>query len=248
MTKQFQSEAIDQLASALAKAQAEMKHAEKGVENTFFKSRYADLPKVIDASRPYLAANGLSVTQMTDVDDNGKVTLVTQLNHASGQWVRSWYPVNPIKNDPQGLGSAVTYARRYSYCAITGVAAIDEDDDGNGAAGHGPERKPEAAREAIFPDPQARKSFADACLDQIGKTASPADLKTVKETNLAKWNAMGASKDPADTSAWNLIKESYNAKMASFKAKNEPQTVAATVYAAVGTSAGSVLGNDTIAF
>ena len=135
MTKQYQSEAINELAAALAKAQAEMQHAGKTAENPFFKSKYADLPAVIDAARPFLAKNGLAVTQPIDIDESGNLTLVTQLSHASGQWMRSWYPVRPVKNDPQGLGSAVTYARRYSYCSLVGVAA-DDDDDGNAASGN----------------------------------------------------------------------------------------------------------------
>jgi hypothetical protein len=137
----------------------------------------------------------------------------------------------------KAMSAAYKYACLQTFCIPT-----EGDNDADGTTHE------VAAKDVLFPTPQARKAFTDACLDQIGKATGPADLKTVKETNLAKWNAMGASKDQADTSAWNLIKESYNAKMASFKAKNEPQTVAATVDAAVGTSAGSVLGNDTITF
>lgn len=72
---------------------------------------------------------------MTDFDDAGNVTLMTQMTHATGQWMRSWYPVRPTKNDPQGLGSAITYARRFAYCSMVGVAAVDEDDDGDAASG-----------------------------------------------------------------------------------------------------------------
>jgi hypothetical protein len=136
MDRQYQSEQINELAAALAKAQSEMTHAAKGVDNTFFKSKYADLPAVIDAARPHLAKNNLSVVQITDFDEAGLATLVTQLIHSSGQWMRSWYPVRPVKNDPQGFGSALTYARRYSYAAITGTASIGEDDDGNAASGN----------------------------------------------------------------------------------------------------------------
>ena len=133
--REFQSAEINELATALAKAQSEMGHAGKSVDNAFFKSKYADLPAVIDAARACLSKNGLSVIQVTDFDEHGKLLLVTQLNHASGQWVRSWYPVSPVKSDPQSFGSALTYARRYSFAALTGVAAVGEDDDGNAASG-----------------------------------------------------------------------------------------------------------------
>lgn len=131
----MQSEQINELSAALAKAQGEMKHAEKAIDNTFFKSKYADLPAVIDAAKPHLSKNGLSVTQITDLNADGTIILITQLNHSSGQWIRGVYPVKPVKNDPQGIGSALTYARRYSYSSIVGVASMDEDDDGNAASG-----------------------------------------------------------------------------------------------------------------
>lgn len=143
--KQYQSESINELASALAKAQAEIKHAGKTADNPFFKSKYADLPAVIDVAKEHLAANGLSVSQPTDIDEAGKVVLITQLNHSSGQWLRGYYPVNPVKNDPQGYGSALTYARRYAFSAMVGVAATGEDDDGNAASGNVAPAKQESA-------------------------------------------------------------------------------------------------------
>ena len=132
--REYQSAEIKDLAAALCKAQAGMKHATKEADNPYFKSKYADLPAVIDSVRPALTANGLSVSQMMDYDEAGKVYLVTTLMHSSGQWMRGWYPINPVKNDPQGIGSAVTYARRYSLAGATGNASIGEDDDGNAAS------------------------------------------------------------------------------------------------------------------
>lgn len=132
--KIYQTDSIKELSAALAKAQASMRHAEKVVNNTFFKSKYADLTACMDAARPFLTANGLSVVQITDFDETGTF-LITQLCHLSGEWMRSWYPIKPVKSDPQGLGSAITYGRRYTYCCMTGVAPVDEDDDGNAASG-----------------------------------------------------------------------------------------------------------------
>lgn len=125
------SPTIGKLAEALSKAQGEFEHAKKAVDNAFFKSKYADLASVIDAAREPLAKNGLSVIQTTKTMD-GKVTLVTMLSHSSGEWIRGEYPINPTKQDPQGYGSAFTYARRYCFSAITGIAS--DDDDGNAAS------------------------------------------------------------------------------------------------------------------
>jgi hypothetical protein len=140
----MQSEQINELSAALAKAQAEIKHAGKSADNPYFKSKYADLPAVLDAAKFALAANGLSVVQSTLINEAGGVVLVTQLNHSSGQWIRGFYPVNPIKSDPQGFGSAMTYARRYAYSAMVGVAA-DDDDDGNAASGNVTHQRQESA-------------------------------------------------------------------------------------------------------
>lgn len=157
MEKQYQSENINELAAALAKAQGEMGHAAKASDNPYFKSKYADLPAVIDAAKPALAKHGLSVTQFTDIDPEGKVILIAQLNHSSGQWVRGWYPLNPVKSDPQGLGSAYTYGRRYTFCGLTGVAATGEDDDGNAASGNVVEKKP--AKKESAKDKSERYQF-----------------------------------------------------------------------------------------
>jgi hypothetical protein len=128
-----QSEQINELAEALAKAQGLMQNAKKDSHNPHFKSNYADLASVIDAIRLPFAENSLSYYQTTDFDSEGGVTLHTTVAHKSGQWIRSAYPVRPQQNTPQGFGSALTYARRYTLSAMAGVAA--EDDDGNAGSG-----------------------------------------------------------------------------------------------------------------
>lgn len=129
----MRSESIAKLAEALSKAQGEIKGAAKDTDNTFFKSRYADLASVWDACRASLSAHGLSVIQTTEDGADG-VTVVTTLAHSSGEWVDGRLTLKPVKGDPQGVGSAITYARRYALAAIVGVAP--EDDDGNAASGH----------------------------------------------------------------------------------------------------------------
>src|ERR1700679_234824 len=117
--KQNQSESIAELATALSKAQGEMQAAIKDSINPFFKSKYADLGSVWDAARPVLSKNGLCVMQTTEIMGD-RVMMVTTLAHTSGQWVKSHLPLNPSKNDSQGMGAAITYLRRYSLSAHGG--------------------------------------------------------------------------------------------------------------------------------
>ena len=131
----MQSETIGKLAEALAKAQGQMESAKFDRRNPHFGAKYASLAAVMDAARKPLSENGLSVVQTTELTERG-VILHTWLLHASGEWTRSIYPVIPVKNDPQGMGSALTYARRYNFAAIVGIASED-DDDGNEASGKG---------------------------------------------------------------------------------------------------------------
>ena len=130
----MQSAEINELAEALAKAQGVISGAAKERINPFFKSSYADLTSVWDACREALSKNSLAVIQTTACT-NGAVTLITTLAHSSGQWIRGTYPIDPVKDDPQGHGSALTYARRYSLASIVGVAPRSDDDDAEGASG-----------------------------------------------------------------------------------------------------------------
>lgn len=134
----FMSDDIGEIASALAQAQREMNNAPKSADNPYFKSKYADLSEVTDAAR-VIHAFGLAYTQQIICQD-GNRTLFTTLMHKSGQWIRSEYPVDAVSDKnkvvtPQAVGSAITYARRYSLQSILGIAA--EDDDGNAASGKG---------------------------------------------------------------------------------------------------------------
>ncbi len=123
MTK---SESIKELAAALSKAQAEMTDAEKDGFNPHFKAKFATLSSAIEAVRKPLAKNGLSVIQTFDSDGQG-ICLDTTLMHLSGEWISSSLRLLINKNDMQGLGSAASYARRYSLMAITGIAQEDDD-------------------------------------------------------------------------------------------------------------------------
>jgi hypothetical protein len=129
----YESESLDKLFEALAKAQMEMEVAKTDANNPFFKSKYADLASIVKASRPFLAKNGLSIIQRVLPNGNGQLYLFTRLCHSSGQWMESKMPVNPPKQDIQTLGSYITYLRRYNYASMACVVAADEDDDGEKA-------------------------------------------------------------------------------------------------------------------
>lgn len=120
------SEATNELATALASAQAEMKNAPMNRVNPHFKNKYADLAAIRDTTLPTLNKHGISLIQATEITDAGLV-LATRLSHKSGQFVESVYPL-PTGAAPQVLGSALTYARRYSWASICGIAAEDDDD------------------------------------------------------------------------------------------------------------------------
>lgn len=181
---------MKELATALAKAQAEIKTALKDSKNPHFKSSYADLTSVWDACRQALTANGLSVIQKTDFSE-GEVWLETILLHASGEQIAGRYPLRPQQQTPQGFGSALTYARRYSLAAMVGVVA-DEDDDGNAASAP----RHETIRPVDPPQTMAgRKHEAEGV--RAGRewaNESIAFLKTVKTRE-----AFGKWYDDADT-------------------------------------------------
>jgi hypothetical protein len=143
------SEQIQDLAAALVKAQAEMGHASKDAKNPHFRSDYATLASVIEATRPTLSKHGLSVLQPVTNDEHGNVVVETIILHTSGQWMKSRLACKPAKNDAQGIGSVTTYLRRYSLAAVCGVAQAD--DDGESASGRGESKGPQMA-----PAPQAK--------------------------------------------------------------------------------------------
>lgn len=124
------SDTITKIMPALIKAQGDFAPAVKAKVNPHFKSKYVPLDAVLDAIAEPLRANGIAIVQQTDIED-ARTVLVTRLVHESGEWIAGRYPVHPVKADPQGEGSALTYARRYALMALVGIAP--EDDDGNAA-------------------------------------------------------------------------------------------------------------------
>jgi hypothetical protein len=125
------SEEIGELAKALNKMQSTMAGVKKDSVNPFFKSNYADLTSCWESIRKPLTDNGLSIVQNGEQGIDG-AAITTTLLHTSGQWISGTISGNPSKNDPQGVGSAITYFRRYGLMAIVGLCP--EDDDGNSAS------------------------------------------------------------------------------------------------------------------
>lgn len=127
------SESIKNIAVALAKFNGEVSKIEKDSSNPHFRNKYASLDNIIDEIRPILTKHGLSIIQMPG-GDGETFSMTTMLLHESGEWIESQPIVmRPVKNDPQGIGSCATYARRYSLAAFLSLNT-GEDDDGNGAS------------------------------------------------------------------------------------------------------------------
>lgn len=123
------SDSIKNIAAALIKFQGMSVKISKDSTNPHFGKKYASLSTIIETTQKPLTDCGLAITQWPDEGQ-----LITLLIHAeSGEYFEGSYPLNPSKPDPQGVGSAITYARRYCWGAILGLN-IDDDDDGNAAS------------------------------------------------------------------------------------------------------------------
>jgi hypothetical protein len=151
---------MKQIASALVKAQKAFGPALKTATNPHFKSRYADLAACVEAVIEGLNSAGIALVQRTSLDDNG-VTVETVFVHESGEMLECGkLHVPASKNDPQGYGSALTYARRYSLMAACGIAP--EDDDGNAGS---------------KPAPKVTDATVNALLDDIAESNTHDQLK-----------------------------------------------------------------------
>jgi len=183
------SDAINEIATALAKAQGVIKGASKDAANPFFKSKYADLASVWDACRKALTDNGIAVVQSVGAVEN-KVRVSTMLVHASGQWFADDLLMTPKEDTPQAIGSCATYGRRYALAAFAGVAP--EDDDAEAAQGRGKApAKPVAAKPLGFDDWLADM---DAAAD-LGTNALQSAWKASKTEyrnaiDAAQWDAI----------------------------------------------------------
>ena len=188
------SESIAELTKALVKVQAELKPAVKDAKNPFFKSNYADINSVWDSCRDLLTENGLAVIQTTAPAEHA-VIVETILAHTSGEWISGELMLPLTKSDAQGVGSAITYGRRYGLAAIVGIVA-DEDDDGNAAS----PRKAEAQNGKAIP------MAADAQIEQIRALCNAKGVNP-KEFMQASYPKAKSSADLSFDEAAELIKK-----------------------------------------
>ena len=143
------SETISELAKALVKFNARVGKISKDAKNPFFKNNYATLDNIINEVRPILSAFGLNILQLPS-SDGEHIKISTLLMHESGEWLESdGLTMKPVKNDPQGMGSAITYARRYALQSFLSLNT-GEDDDGNNASQPKKQQEPLASQEQIM--------------------------------------------------------------------------------------------------
>ena len=183
------SDNIGEIAAALAAAQAQMGAALKDSTNPHFKSRYADLASVMEATRPYLAAHGIAIVQMAEtLKETGEVVVTTALLHKSGQIIAGRLSATCKDLSPQPVGSAITYLRRYGLMAIAGIAP--DDDDGEAAMGRQyqqPERREPSRPAEPPPEPDEVAAAIAARCKQLGCPVSPARAESISRALL---NAM----------------------------------------------------------
>lgn len=171
---QTQSDQINEIAKALAAAQAELEPAAKNAENPHLRNRYADLSAVYEAIRKVLPKHGLAVAQVMLPRDDGKAHVRTTLLHESGLWIAGECVMPCDKQGGiQGMGSAITYARRYSLSAIVGVVS-EVDDDAEAATN----RRDAAQRQRQ----QARAANPDPMTEAQSKALSPPPRAGMKRT------------------------------------------------------------------
>jgi len=136
----MKSENTTKLVEALVKVQGQLRSAALTKKNSHFNSKYSTIEDVWDVCRRPLSENGLAITQTYDSAE-GVIYLITTLRHVSDQWIESKMPLLLPRQDSQAIGSATTYAKKYSLCALLGIIckeddvdANDKDDDGNSCA------------------------------------------------------------------------------------------------------------------
>lgn len=172
------SEQIDQLATALSAAQREFTAVTKDGENPHFRSKFASLSNAVLTAMPVLTSHGLSVSQDPDFDGTHDL-LTTTIMHKSGQWKSATMRLHLVKLAPQDQGSALTYAKRYSFMAALGLVA-DEDDDAEAATNR-------TKRPRSSPSPAARAPS--------GESRPPLSREEIERRRQEALAKAGATKD-----------------------------------------------------
>ncbi|WP_332691676.1 ERF family protein [Devosia sp.] len=203
------SDSIAKIAPALVKALALIEGAAKTKTNGGFKTKYADLETVIDASRDILTAHGLTLIQLPGACIGGVLNLETILLHESGEYISGEMGIALGKTDPQGVGSALTYARRYAQMAALNMAAVD--DDAEAAHGRGANQN---ARQAPSAPPAPALTVADAKA-AIDRYSSIAALEQWAVDNKPATNAMHDDDYALVLAHWKAKRLALSAKVAA---------------------------------
>lgn len=194
------SDSIIAISTALLKFQGAVDGVKRDSNNPFFNSKYADLEKVVDTARPHLQAVGIAFLQSPGAIKDNCLSMTTLLVHAeSGEWMQGTGEIPLGKKDPQGAGSAQTYAQRYHLMAMLGLPPTD--DDGEGAMERTP---PKPASKSPTKPVEANKTFA-AFGASITSAKTPDDLK---DAFAAIWKSSLSQEDKE------TLKIAYEAKKA----------------------------------
>jgi hypothetical protein len=185
------SEEVAEIFTALSKAQGAMSNPRKDKtvkvtsrDGRSYEFAYATLSGIIDAIRKPFFENGLCFTQTLTREDS-KLILRTRIGHSSGQWIATSLPVEAREQSAQGLGSAITYAKRYTLSAICGIAADEDDDAGAAEAAHVEQQKRRGRppKVATVPYSGDKSAWVRMFLDEAEKCQSIKELKTYIEAN-----------------------------------------------------------------
>lgn len=183
MSKISRSETSAKVSAAYVAASARVKVAIKNAVNPHLKNKYADLGAVQDACADALEANHLAVMQCPVPSDDNKLHLETMLIHESGEWISAIMVIPLPKQDPQGYGATLTYARRYGLAAMMGVT--QDDDDGERAVASEAEAQALDACKQIKVAPNLeslQKVFTDAWKAANGDKSAQKILTSAKDT------------------------------------------------------------------
>ena len=230
------SESIANLVKALSTLQGELRDADKNALNPHFKSKYADLSEVLGNLRPLLAKNQLALSQFPSFE-NGIVSVTSLLAHASGEWIESTASAPATKSDVQGVGSAITYLKRYSATAIVGMASADNDDDGNSVS-HNPNVPPQVMTikndHSVLKDIKKPKTEVKALTD-----AEVTKLETIIQTYAKSLLDAGlhdqvnakidAAREASRTKPFNELIADLSAKINTLKAMTKKKTPSADI-------------------
>lgn len=208
------SETIGKLAKSIALSQVEVENATKDTKNEFFKSKYADLAAVLNVVRPVFSKHNIAIVQLPSFSAP-IASVETMLIHESGEFISNICFAPVSKQDAQGIGSAITYLRRYSLAAMCGIA--QEDDDANGSVGHGQEPKKPAP--PTQPKPQTKPTTEVKKLSNDEREMGVKDMKAAPDEAALKEALLGwhrAAKDVGDKESIAFFNDCYKECAAAF--------------------------------